>query len=180
VLKAVIVPVTAGLSDALRLAGIATNSPDPACEPHLNQEGKNAPRESSKPSSVSRNVKMSPVLLFFDERCGCVYYWAGNCRRRRSVSDRLNGRRRKERKLVQGGANRVLKLDFGNVEDFRADLGREAHQNSKNKAVPQQRRQQKKAAKFRRKQFDPVESMRRFHSSSNRRPDDFNQKAAMG
>jgi hypothetical protein len=40
VLKAVIVPVTAGLSDALRLAGIATNSPDPACEPHLNQEGK--------------------------------------------------------------------------------------------------------------------------------------------
>ena len=88
------------------------------------RRGKNAPRESSKPSSVSRNVKMSPVLLFFDERCGCVYYWAGNCRRRRSVSDRLNGRRRKERKLVQGGADRVLKLGVGNVEDFRADFGR--------------------------------------------------------
>ena len=62
--------------------------------------------------------------------------------------------------MVQGGANRVLKLDVGNVEDFRADLRREAHQNSKNKAVPQQRRQQKKAAKFGRKQFEPVESMR--------------------
>ena len=44
--------------------GIATNSADPACEPHLNQKGKNAPRGSSKPSSVSGNLKMSPVLLF--------------------------------------------------------------------------------------------------------------------
>jgi hypothetical protein len=52
--------------------------------------------------------------------------------------------------LVQGGVNRVLTLGGEDVKKFRADFRREAHQNSKYKAVPRKRLQHKEAAQFRR------------------------------
>ena len=85
---------------------------------------------------------------------------------------------REERKLVQRGANRVLELGDGNVEKFRADFRRKAHQNSKNKAVPRKRLQHKEATQFRGKQLECIGSIRRFRSSPNNRPDGFNQKVA--
>ena len=81
--------------------------------------------------------------------------------------------------MIQGGANRVLKLADGNVEKFRTDFGRQAHQNSKNKAVSPKRLQHKEAAQFRGKQFERVRSILRIRSSANCRPDGFNQEAPM-
>jgi hypothetical protein len=92
---------------------------------------------------------------------------------------RLNGRRRADRKLVQGGANRVLTLGDGNIEKFCADFRRKAHKNSKNKAVPRERLQHKQPAHFRGKQIERVGGIYRFRSSPNRRPDGFNQEAPM-
>jgi hypothetical protein len=43
---------------------------------------------------------------------------------------------REERKLGQRTIYCVFELGIGNFEKFRADFGREANQNSKNKAVP--------------------------------------------
>jgi hypothetical protein len=44
--------------------------------------------------------------------------------------------RTEERKLGQRSIYRVFELGNGDLEKFRADFGREADQNSKNKAVP--------------------------------------------
>jgi hypothetical protein len=64
--------------------------------------------------------------------------------------------------LVQGGVNRVLELGDGDVKKFRADLRREAHQNSKYKAVPRERLQHKEAAQFRGKEIERVRCRRDF------------------
>ena len=66
----------------------------------------------------------------------------------------------------------------GNFEKFRADFGREADQNSKNKAVPRYRLQHKEAPKFRGEALDFMGTVRRFRSSPNRRFDCFSQEAA--
>ena len=49
---------------------------------------------------------------------------------------RLSSWRTEERKLRQCSIYRVFEMGNGNLEKFRADFGRDARQNSKNKAVP--------------------------------------------
>ena len=68
--------------------------------------------------------------------------------------------RTEERKLGQRSIYGVIELVDRNVEKFRADFGREAHQNSKNKAMPQQRLQRKEAPKFRREALDFIGTVR--------------------
>jgi len=59
-----------------------------------------------------------------------------------------------ERELNQRRIKRALELGERNLEKFRADFEREAHQNSKNKAPPRQRLQYKEAPQFRGETFD--------------------------
>jgi hypothetical protein len=61
--------------------------------------------------------------------------------------------------LVQGGAKRVLELDDRNIEKTCRHVRREAQQNSKNKAVPQERLQPKEAAKLSGKPLNLVGSI---------------------
>ena len=64
------------------------------------------------------------------------------------MSDRLSFWRTKQRKLRQCSVHGVLELSSGNLEKFRTDLGREAHQDSKHEAVPLQRLKHKQTPKF--------------------------------
>ena len=84
-----------------------------------------------------------------------------------------------ERNLVQRRVYRIFELRDRSVEKPGTDFRRQAHQNSKNKAVSQERPQHKEAAKFRGKQCERVGSIHRFHSSPNRRIDGFNEQAAV-
>ena len=68
--------------------------------------------------------------------------------------------RTEERKLDQRRIERVLEPGDGNLEKFRANFGTEAHQNSKNKAFPQQRLHLKEALKFRGEARDFIGTVR--------------------
>ena len=59
-----------------------------------------------------------------------------------------------ERELNQRRIKRALELGERNLEKFRADFEREAHQNSKNKALPRQRLHYKEAPQFRGETLD--------------------------
>jgi hypothetical protein len=56
--------------------------------------------------------------------------------------------------LVQRRVDRLLELGDRNVEKPRTVYARQAHENSKNKAVPRKRPQRKEAAQFRGKQLE--------------------------
>ena len=75
------------------------------------------------------------AVLFLTIDDAAFIYRPGDCRRRRSVSDRLGFWRTEERKLDQRRMERVLGLGDRNSQKFRADFRREVHQNSKNKTV---------------------------------------------
>jgi hypothetical protein len=92
----------------------------------------------------------------------------------------IDVRRKDKGKLLQRGVKCVLELRDRNIEKSRADFRREAQQNSKNKAVPQQRLQSKEAAKLSGKQPDRAGSIRGARSSPKRGPDGLNQKTDFG
>jgi hypothetical protein len=80
----------------------------------------------------------------------------------------IDVRRKEKRKLLQRGVKCVLEIGDRNVEQSRADIRREAQQNSKNKAVPQERLQSKETAKLTGKQFGRRGSIRGTRSSPKR------------
>ena len=81
--------------------------------------------------------------------------------------------------MIQGGAKCLLALGYRDVEKSRTDFRREAHENSKNKAVPRKRLQHEKAAQLRGKKLERVGIIRRFRSLPKSGPNGFNQEAAM-